>query len=87
MIINLDLGKNIPLWKAKKCSTIFLDVGQVFAKVWHRSLPLKINKDLPKQYYEILKSDIPDWYFWPKFEDENSALKKLIAGLPPPESV
>jgi hypothetical protein len=66
----------------KVCSTIFLDVAQAFDKVWHRGLQFKLNKYLPRQYYEILKSYITDRFFRVKFEDEYSDLKKINAGVP-----
>lgn len=59
-----------------------MDVAQAFDKVWHRGLEHKLQRDLPKQFYEILKSYIGDRYFRVKYEDEYSYLKKILAGVP-----
>lgn len=64
------------------CSGIFLDVAQAFDKVWHQGLKYKLQRDLPKQFYQILCSYIDDRYFRVKYEDEFSELKKIKAGVP-----
>jgi hypothetical protein len=66
----------------KICSGIFLDVAQAFDKVWHRGLLYKLQRDLPKQFFMILKSYIEDRYFRVKHEEEYSELKKISAGVP-----
>jgi hypothetical protein len=53
----------------KICSSIFLDVAQAFDKVWHQGLEFKLQRDLPKQFYQILKSYIADRHFRVKFEN------------------
>lgn len=64
------------------CSTIFLDVAQAFDRVWHEGLIYKLNKLLPKQYVELLKSYLSDRLFRIKQEDEYSELKDIAAGVP-----
>lgn len=66
----------------KICSGIFLDVAQAFDRVWHRGLEYKLHRDLPKQFYQILKSYIEGRYFRVKFEGEFSSLKRIEAGVP-----
>ena len=38
------------------CSAVFLDVSQAFEKVWHHGLLLKIQQNLPPNYFNILQS-------------------------------
>jgi hypothetical protein len=38
------------------CSAVFLDVNQDFDKVWHQGLLLKIQQNLPPNYFNILQS-------------------------------
>lgn len=64
------------------CSGIFLDVAQAFDKVWHQGLEFKLHRDLPKQFYQILKSYIADRHFRVKFECQYSELKRISAGIP-----
>ena len=66
----------------KICSAVFLDVAQAFDRVWHQGLEYKLHRDLPKQYFEILKSYIEDRYFRVKYEGEYSELKKIRSGVP-----
>jgi hypothetical protein len=70
------------LEKKKVCSAIFLDVAQAFDKVWHHGLEFKLQRDLPKQYFELLKFYINDRYFRVRQEGEYSKLKKILAGVP-----
>ena len=66
----------------KICAGVFLDVAQAFDRVWHQGLQYKLHRDLPKQFYEILKSYINERYFRVKFEGEYSQLKNINAGVP-----
>lgn len=50
--------------------------------VFHRGLEYKLERDLPKEYYQILKSYISDRHFRVKYEEEYSELKKISAGVP-----
>lgn len=64
------------------CSAIFLDVAQAFDKVWHEGLEYKLQRDLPRQYYEILKSYISNRLFRVRYDQEYSKLCKIQAGVP-----
>lgn len=66
----------------KICSGIFLDVAQAFDRVWHAGLEYKLKRDLPRQYYEILKSYLTGRQFRVKNEGEYSELKNISAGVP-----
>lgn len=66
----------------KVCSAIFLDVAQAFDKVWHRGLEYKLYRDLPIQYYEILKSYLSNRFFRVRYNQEYSNLKEISAGVP-----
>lgn len=66
----------------KVCSAIFLDVAQAFDKVWHRGLEYKLYRDLPIQYYEILKSYLSNRYFRVRYNQEYSELQEISAGVP-----
>lgn len=66
----------------KVCSAVFLDVAQAFDKVWHEGLLYKLHKDLPRQYFEILKSYLTDRYFRVRYGTHYSELKKIAAGVP-----
>lgn len=64
------------------CSALFLDVAQAFDKVWHKGLEFKLHKDLPRQYYKILKCYISDRLFRVRYEQDYSELMKIEAGVP-----
>ena len=66
----------------KICSCIFLDVAQAFDKVWHQGLEFKLHRDLPKQFYQVLKSYIAERHFRVKIGSEYSELKRISAGIP-----
>lgn len=71
------------LWRKKKiCASIFLDVAQAFDKVWHQGLEYKLHRDLPLQFYHILKSYVAERQFRVKHGDEYSELKPIAAGVP-----
>ena len=42
----------------------------------------KLQRDLPRQYFEILKSYISDRLFRVRYDQEYSELKKIEAGVP-----
>lgn len=66
----------------KVCSAIFLDVAQAFDKVWHGGLEYKLHRDLPRQYYELLKSYLTERFFRVRYGGEYSELKSILAGVP-----
>ena len=57
-------------------------MAQAFDKVWHKGLLFKLQRDLPKQFYLILKSYIENRHFRVKYEEEYSELKQILAGVP-----
>lgn len=64
------------------CSTVFLDVGQAFDKVWHEGLLCKLHNDLPHEYYQILASYLTHRHFRVKIETQYSNLRPIRAGVP-----
>lgn len=70
------------LEEKKICATVFLDVAQAFDKVWHEGLESKLDRCLPRQMSEILKSYISDRYFRVKHGEDYSGLKSIAAGVP-----
>lgn len=64
------------------CSIIFLDVSQAFDKVWHEGLLYKLNKFLPVQFVNLLKSYITDRMFRVNHEAAYSDFKDISAGVP-----
>ena len=66
----------------KICSGVFLDVAQVFDRVWHEGLEYKLHRDLPLQFFKILKSYIEDRHFRIKHEGEYSSIRRIKAGVP-----
>lgn len=70
------------LEERKICTTLFLDVSQAFDRVWLEGLEYKLNKFLPKQYAEILKSYVTDRIFRVKQDGEYSTFKNIKAGVP-----
>ena len=64
------------------CATMFLDVAQVFDKVWHAGLLNKIEQLLPTEYSQLLKSYLTDRYFRVKQGEEYSDLNPVKAGVP-----
>jgi hypothetical protein len=67
--------------KKQYCSAAFLDITQVFDKVWHPGLSFKIRKILPHAYYRILESYLTERLFQVKFKDEITTLRKTEAGV------
>lgn len=63
------------------CSAIFLDISQVFDKVWHDGILYKIKQNLP-HYFNILKSYLQERHFMVKQDDAVSQLHKITAGVP-----
>lgn len=64
------------------CSAIFLDVAQAFDKVWHEGLLYKMNKMMPIQMVNLLKSYISDRMFRVRHDENYSELKNIKAGVP-----
>ncbi|XP_076239837.1 uncharacterized protein LOC143182611 [Calliopsis andreniformis] len=56
------------------CSAAFLDVAQVFNKVWYTGLLIKIKELLPSLFYPILKSYLTDRFYQVKIQQAVSIL-------------
>jgi hypothetical protein len=57
---------------------VFLDITQVFDKAWLH----KIKKNLPHEYYKILKSYLDERFFQVKLQEVTTNLRKIEAGVP-----
>jgi hypothetical protein len=64
------------------CSAAFLDISQAFDKVWHTGLLFKIKRDLPYNYYQILKPYLSDRYFYVRYQEEQTPLIPIESGVP-----
>lgn len=49
------IGKELDINKVKYCCRIVLDVAQVYDKVWHKILLLKLQKDILLPWCELLE--------------------------------
>jgi hypothetical protein len=63
------------------CSAVFLDIAQVFDRVWHRGLVHKQRSTLPDHFYLLLKSYLTNRHFRVRHEDSYSELKLIKAGV------
>lgn len=70
------------LKKKETCPSIFLDAVQIFDKVWHEGLLWKLQRDLLKKYYEILKSNMTVRNVLVKHVCEYFELTKISGGIP-----
>lgn len=68
--------------KKHYCCAVFLDISQAFDKVWHKGLIYKIRKQLPYQYYELLKSYLENRFFMIKQFDQLTNLEEINSGVP-----
>ena len=66
------------------CSAVFLDVKQVFDRVWYPGLLFKLLLKLllPAPFYLVLKSHIMDHYFYVKVNSTFSKICYIKAGIP-----
>jgi len=73
--------------KPDRCYTVFLDVSQVFNKVWHQRLLHKIKKSFLIDFYAIIKSYLLHRTFRVKCEvvtqlkEINSEVSQCSVGL------
>jgi hypothetical protein len=58
-----------------------LDLSQVFDKVWHPGLLIKMKKLLPLQYYNFLKSCLSELQFETKVNGETSRRFHIHSGI------
>lgn len=66
----------------KFCIGVFLDVEKAFDKVWHEGLIRKLQKILPSNVLELVKSYVTGRYFYVKHKDAYSSLHAIKAGIP-----
>lgn len=64
------------------CTSAYLDITQAFDKVWHPGLLYKLKKLLPHTYYELIKSYLEQRHFLVKFNEEQTPLYTIEAGVP-----
>lgn len=70
------------LEKRQYCSAVFLDVQQAFDRVWHKGLLYKLKKNLPHNFYTLLKSYLKDRIFQVVVNDSHSKFYDIKAGVP-----
>jgi hypothetical protein len=63
-------------------STAFLEISQVFAKVWHTGLLYMSRLSLPLNYCLVLKSYLHSRHFLAKSETEYTELSLINVGAP-----
>lgn len=73
---------NKTLEERKYCSVVLLDITQAFNKVWHLGLLYKIKKQLPHNFYHILKSYLTNRHFQIRYQDKLSELQRIKSGVP-----
>jgi len=61
----------------RHCSEVFLDVSQVFAKVWHRGLLYKIKKRFSTDFYTIIRSYYIELLESLKYREKITQLKEI----------
>lgn len=64
------------------CASAFLDISQAFDRVWHEGLLFKIKTDLPDYLYGILKSFLEQRLYFVQYEEAQSNLYPIKAGVP-----
>lgn len=64
------------------CSAAFLDISQAFDKVWHTGLLYKLKRELPYNFYLLLKSYLSDRFYYVKYQEERSPLLPIKSGVP-----
>ena len=75
-----EINKNMDV--KKYCTAAFLDITQVFDKVWHTGLLYKLKKQLPHELYRLLKSYLENRHFYVNYQDERSKLQDIQSGIP-----
>jgi hypothetical protein len=64
------------------CSAAFLDISQVFDKVWHIGLLYKLRQSLPINYFLLLYSFLQNRHFFIRFGSAQHPLSPIHAGVP-----
>ncbi|CAI6366776.1 unnamed protein product [Macrosiphum euphorbiae] len=70
------------LEKKHYCAAVFLDVAQVFDRVWFEGLLFKLKKFLPAPYYLLIKSYLSDRTFIVRQNSCYSNYFDILAGVP-----
>jgi hypothetical protein len=63
------------------CSAAFLDISQVFDKVWHIGLLYKLRESLPINYFLLLQSFLQNRHFCVRFGSAQHPLSPIHAGV------
>ena len=66
----------------KYCTAVFLDISQVFDKVWHLGLLHKLRHTLPLKYFALLRSYLQNRSLIVSYKNENSQPVKIYSGVP-----
>ena len=66
----------------KYCTAAFLDISQVFDKVWHEGVLYKIKTIFSDSIYKVLKSYLESRYILIKYREEYTSLYPVLSGLP-----
>jgi hypothetical protein len=64
------------------CPGVFLDISQVFYRVWHNGLLFKRKNFLPSPYYLIIKSYLENRSFSIRQKNSYSTANNIKAGVP-----
>ncbi|KAL4097406.1 hypothetical protein QTP88_022192 [Uroleucon formosanum] len=78
------LGDSIStsLERKQYCSCVFLDISQVFDRVWHDGLLYKLRNFLPPSLFLLTKSYLTDRYFQIRIGTCTSQMAMINAGVP-----
>jgi hypothetical protein len=64
------------------CSAAFIDISQVFDKVWHTGLLYKIKRAFAHPEHTLLKSYLRDRTFQVRYQEEYTKLYIIQSGIP-----
>lgn len=70
------------LEKKQYCSSVFLDLSQVFDRVWHQGLLYKLRKYLPSALFLLIKSYLTNCYSQLRFGSAFSDILTIISRVP-----
>ena len=74
--------------KRKEVTTIFADISGAFPSVWHEGLLYKmINKNIPREYIEFMRSYLKDRIIVVEKDEHNRVTKKLNRSVPQGSSI
>jgi hypothetical protein len=64
------------------CSAAFIDISQVFDKVWHTGLLYKLKSAFPHPEYTLMKSYLTDSTFQVRYQEEYTKLYTIQSAVP-----